>query len=70
MGPGRRDLHDRDALPASARGAELQRAYQHFAQMSRACQLGRDATVRNELDKAEKYLGQAAAKLAPFGLRP
>jgi hypothetical protein len=38
--------------------------------MSRACGLGRDATVRNELDKAEKYLGQAAAKLAPFGLRP
>lgn len=49
---------------------QLKKAYRSFLAAASACRRGRDATVRNELKKAEEALGVVARSLAPYGLRP
>lgn len=58
------------ATPGSDAGAHLRRAVDHFRRAARACSQGDGRTASGHYRQAEGALGQAAAELRPYGLRP
>ena len=63
-----------DSKVLAAPDGNLQRvltaAFASFYELTKACEQGRDAQVRAELDRAEKGLASAGRYLQPHGLRP